>query len=526
MNVFSNLLKVLIILVLIVFVGSFLVLGAMVLFPGFTLFGVHYVSGDRQVSHYFYDTVNDTYYSKEPKQDATEPQTGKWSQVSDIEIVTDGWDITLRSAYKNETVVIEKGFNVYMNRFFRGFATNDVKEPTFSNFTFEERADGMYLVMKMTEPTGILSRQNTSLVVVVNEGLLANKKVHLVTNSGTIRIGNAVKEDSITTEFTDIDISSKSSAVYLNDVTINNELNVSKDSGDFYANKDLTCNSVIKISKGLGKVYVNNIGSESSAKTISLEDMNNVDFRFETIYGDFYYRGNAGYIKGKNIKKSFALDANYCDIAIEQIEGAMLYNNKDGSLAVDTVKNGITADVTNGRGAVHIKNLYGASAIRTNSGNITVDNVFNDIIVGSQSGNIKLNNADDKTVNFKIITTNSNVEITNVNGSVNMTTENKGKAICKVSYKKLIGTNKIVTHTGSAYVKFLYAGHSFLLKEWKTVNSIYIKLSNLTEESVNDSKANETYKNGYKIGGYDGTDDNLSVLSESGQIKIYQELTV
>ena len=519
MNVFVSILKILIIILAIGVAAVVLLMGAMVIFPGFSLFGIHYVSGDSRSMGYYYDvTATDADGVNNVEQ---------WAAVDKVLIVTDSWDISLRAVTENDTPYNEVGIETIVRRNYRGFATNDVSTAEFSGYTFEERSDGYYMIMTMTEPTGFISKTNASVSVLLNSSLLADKDLIIQTNGGKVTLGNKVEEGSVTTSIENLEINSSGGEVDLRDVTISNMLTVNKKSGNLYVTKDLNCGVELNIASGYGRAEFLNIGTESSSKDLIIQNLYNSTILFDTIYGNFSLDGSGGYVVGDCVQGAVLVNAQTCDVRITDVNGVIDFTNRDGSLTVKNANSNVFTTITNGDGSVNITNLLAESNIATDSGAVNIEQVNSNISVKSNSGRIQLTNAEGRQINYVIEATDSEVILNDVNGSVNFNTLNRGRASIKVTYQALIGSNNFVTQSGAIDITFIPANYAFLLQGWSTANSVSFKLSNFEEYTINNNLDREDYANGIAIGGYNPATDGektLTLISNTGAIKVEQLL--
>lgn len=505
MNFFVNLLKILIILVVVAVGVVVILMGAMVLFPAFSVFGIHYVNGDAKSIIYYYDVTH--------AENVTE-----WAQVDTLYIETNTWDVYVYSNAVAKDKHTPHGIDIKMNRNYIGFASNSVSEAALSKYTYEERKDGNYLSVYMTEPTGWLNKIDASLYVYLDPDTLQNKNLKIKTNGGKVVLGESVSNNSHTINFDSVIVEAGSGLAYVQDVNIRDSLVITKASGNINVSKDLTCDVEIDITSGLGNAYLRNVGTAEDPKDFVIEDMLNSGIYFDTIYGNALIRANSGLIKGNLITKTVVMDAESCNLEVGEVRGNLFFNNKNGSLKVDKA-NVLVATVTD-KGNIYAKELYGESMIDGANGYVTVDDVYQDLFVTTTNGNITLNNKEGQVVDFVVESTNGTVKVTNINGSMHYNTNDKGKAQFKASYVKLIGENSINTYSGAIEIDMLDAGYGFMLKDWQTTNSVYFKLSRFEEFKIKDSSAFDAYKYGVRIGGYAGNADTLSVTSHVGSIRV------
>ena len=515
MNVFVSFLKFIIILLALAVCVGLVLIGSMVIFPSFSLFGLHYVSGDTRTVGYYYDLTG--------SMEGSENNLTQWNEVDKVLIQTENWDVSVRAATEDDTLRTDNSIDTIVRRNYRGFATNEVSTAELSGYTFEQRADGYYMIVSMTEPTGLISRTNTSVRMMLDSNLLADKDLIIETNGGSVTIGNTPSDDSVTTNIGSLTINSQNGYVELNDITVADSIIINKESGNLDVNKDLSCDMSLSISSGFGRADFNNVGSASNPNDLIINGLCNSTINFNTVYGNLMIEGNGGYVIGTDVEGVLYVDAETCDVRVNEVNGMISFSNNDGSLTVEDANDSVVANIS-GNGSIDIENLIGKSILTTGSGNIAVNNVNADISVKSNSGRIELTNAQNRQINYIIETTDSEVILNDINGAVNFNVVNKGQARVNVIYQELKGENTFVTHSGAVEITFKKPNYAFLLKDWQTSNSVSFKLSNFEEYSVNNSADNETYKSGVNIGGYTGQSDALSISSVSGNISVEQQL--
>lgn len=504
MNFLANLLKILIILVLFAVAACIVLMGAMVLFPSFSIFGIHYVTGDSKSIIYYYNVEH-------------EKNIDEWASVDTFYIETDGWDVYVYSNVGVKDAHTENGIDIRVNRNYAGFASNSVGEAVLSKYEFKKNKDGNYLSVKMTEPTGWLSKFDTSLYVYLDDDTLVDKTLSIKTNGGKVVLGESLSKGN-PINVNKVIVNSGGNNAYVQNINIADSLTINKASGDINIYKNLKCDANLSITNSWGNINLNNIGTESDKKSLIIEHIHNAGVNFGTIYGDLLVNGNMGTVKGKTVTDTVVVDAENCSMTLEESKEDLFFNNKNGSLSVNKA-NVVIAGVTD-RGSVSIKELFGNSLINTYHGNVTVEKVYTDISVGTVNGNIDLTNAKDANVNFLIESTNGYANIKNIRGSLKFNTNDKGNASIDASFWELKGENVINTFSGKINIDMLDAGYGFMLKDWYTTNTVFIKLSRFEEFEIKDSLGNDDYKFGVKIGGYSGSTDTLSVTTNVGALRV------
>lgn len=505
MNVFANILKILIVLFSLALAVFVILLGAMVLFPSFSLFGIHFVNGDNKIVYSYYDV-----------QDAT--NSAEWASVDTLSITTDSWDVYIYSVNSTKHNYTNNGIDARLSRNYSGFANNTVSEATLTSYEFETKSGVNYLSLSTVEPSGWFSKFDCALYIYLGSDTLQNKKLLVTSNTGDVVIGESISNNSTTLNFDNIEVVTNGGKNYVNDVQVKDTLKINKGSGDIYINQNMMCDVQLAVKSGLGKIAVNKIGSETVKKSLVIDDLYNCGVTLNDIYGDLVVKANTGIITGKTVTGTVVFDGENCSLNLTEVGNSIFFNSKDGSLNVNTA-NIVVSDIT-GSGNIKIKDLKGKSVLSLASGLLNVENVYTDVTAGSIDGSITLNNEKNSTVNFVIESTNGVVSVTNVNGSVHFNTNNNGRATYSGSFNKLIGENVIKTNSGEINIDMLDAGYGFLLKDWSTKSSVYFKLSAFEEFSVKNSADDDKYKSGVNIGGYTETANTLSVSSNLGKLRV------
>ena len=505
MNVLSNILKILIVLLSLAVATVVILLGALVLFPSFSVFGIHYVNGDNKIVYSYYNVQ-------------AEDNIAKWNSVDTLSITTQSWDIYVYSINVTKDNHTPKGIDARLSRNYNGFANNSVGEATLSKYEFETKKDGNYLSLSTTEPSGWFSRFDCALYIYIDADTLKDKRLLIKSNTGKVVVGEAITNRSTTLNIQNVDIITDGGNTFINDVNVTNTLNIHKGAGNININPQLLCDVELAITSGLGNVYVNQIGSESVKKSLVIDELYNCGVTLKDIYGDLMVKAGTGIIKGTKVTGTLVFEGENCHLNLAEVGKNLFFNSTDGSLNV-TDAGVVVADVK-GSGNIYVKNLKEKSVLESVNGSIKVDNVYADLTSATVNGNITLNNEENSTVNFVVESTNGVVKITKVNGSVHFNTNNNGRATFTGSFNKLIGENIINTVSGEINIDMLDAGYGFMLKDWSTKSTVYFKLSRFEEFSVKNSADDDAYKNGVAIGGYSGSTDTLSISSNVGKLRV------
>lgn len=503
MNAFVNILKILIIILVIGVAGILILMGALVLFPGFNLFGLHYIKGSGQTSG--------TYIELNAEEEGN--KLVQWNNASGVIIKTNGWDISVHpvtEASKNNYA--PKTITSLWSHKYNGFVVGDVQEPSFAGGYFAQvGSDGKtYLIYEVKEPSGgWLSKVDTKLEIIYEPEMFDGKELKIETNSGSVVIGNSLElETRVGFEIGDLDITSASGDVTIRDVTINGEVNVDKNSGDFISQVDLTNNVNININGGFGSIDLKNVGSTDKSTSLVLNKISNSNIVFQNVYGDLVFEGTGGLVRGASVSGILSVNAGNCDFDISSVDGVVTFASTDGSLKLAEAKKSVIAQIS-GSGQVNLAKTYETVNISTKRGAVNLGEVCKDVKVITDGGKISIVGTS-ATTNYDVSSVNGEVLLDNIYGTVKFNTLSKGKSFVTINYKKLVGDNTINTQTGAINVNVPIATASnindlrFLLS-WETANDVDIKLQggvSSTErkgENVSVNSASSTSTNLLKL---------------------------
>ncbi|MBR4270878.1 MAG: hypothetical protein IKQ31_04340 [Clostridia bacterium] len=516
-NAASNILKILIIILIVTVVVAVVLMAIMLIF-GVSMFGMRFVSIGGKMSN-----------APDAKQSVTLSSEG-WANAETIDITTKGWNVELRpfsNADDKEYQSSEKGVKILYYAQYSGFVKGEVdaklKPIVYGRNSVGEQA----LLIETLEPESVwISRASTKVVVLYDEGVLANKKVRIHTDGGAVYLG------STSTQYfrgvlSDVGITSKSGKITVGNIDIINSLDISKDKGDLYFNTDITGNLNLSINSGFGTVELQRVGdpNKNSGISVNLGKIQNSNITFDTIYGDLQYiQGNSGLIRGKLVTGSLIVnETQACVMKISNINRNVTFNSTAGSLYVGDI-GGNLKSVMKGNGSINVKTIKGVSTIEALNGLVALgldfDNktsatgVRGDVDIKSDGGDIKVKCSDELSngVLLKIRAKNSYVELSNIIGRVDYSMLDNGKSRIKANYKSLRGQSSLETHNGTIDVQI--AQNSKAALKWSTGNRVNIEVSGCrSDEHSSDSFVD--------INGASHEQINLITLtSESGKITV------
>ncbi len=523
MNVFVNILKILLILVAIVIGVGLILLAALVIFPGFSLFGLHYVSGDTQ-------KVGD-YINLGEASDNFPSQINEWNKTTTISINTLSWDIELCPVTKaNDNYYLADSITALWTREYNGFVVGEVAEPEFTGGEFIENSDGtLTLYYEVREPDGgWISKVNTELLILFNPDDFAGKDIVINTRSGNVKLGDSLRyetregdtKEKVSTSFTsgDLNITNLTGSITICDVDVSGEVTVDKDSGDFVTQVDLTNNVFVDIDKGFGTITLQDVGTRVGYTGLILEQINNANITFGRVKGDLSLRGTGGLIRGETVDGIMSIRGGNCDVILEEVAGRIDWESTDGSLDLGSAGGDVVAKCT-GSGRITIDTVAGDVGIETNGGAITLAETRGDVILDTNNGEINVTGTQ-TIASYTVTSRGGKTTLDNIHGTVNFTAKENGNASLALNYVELVGENTINTQTGDINIK-VGSKTSFYLSNWSTNNSVNIDVSGC--RSSNSKMENTEYAGGVAIN-TGNIDDNLTLVSISGRISLTHEI--
>ena len=519
MNVFVNILKILLILVAIVIGLGLILLAGLVIFPGFSLFGLHYVSGDTQ-------KVGD-YINLGQATESSPSYAEQWGRTSTVSINTLSWDIELCPVTEaNDNYYLPYSITALWSREYNGFVVGEVAEPEFTGGEFMENGDGtLTLYYEVREPDGgWISKVNTELLILFNASDFEGKDIVINTRSGTVKIGDRLRYETdendqqtkVSTSFTsgDIDITNLSGNITICDVNVGGDVNIDKDSGDFVSQVDLNNNVFIDIDKGFGTVTLQDVGTRVGYTGLIFREINNSNITFGQVRGDLSFDGTGGLIRGESVDGLLSVRGGNCDVILEEVAGMIDWTSTDGSLELGTASGEVTARCT-GSGHINIDVALGNLNIETNNGAIALPETRGNVTLDTNNGNIDVTGTQVSAV-YTITSRGGRTTLNNIYGTVNFTAKENGNASIDLHYVELRGENVINTQTGNITVT-VGSGMPFYLNNWSTNNSVDIEVSGCHSE--NSKMENTEYAGGTAVSA-GSQSDSLTLISISGQISL------
>ena len=483
-----------------------LLLAALVLFPGFSLFGLHYIKGDSVPVASYVNLAGET-----------NNQSAEWAETETVLIRTDSWDVEVRPATVQDEHFAPNSISAIWYRQYNGFVVGDIQEPTFSGAQFEQVNGTNCLVYEVLEPGGgLLTKVNTQLIILYDASTFGNRNLIIQTNSGDVIIGNDV-DSQLTQNFSanEISVTSGSGNVYLGNVSVTGELRVSKESGDFTSQVDLPVNVYIGISSGLGTINLTNVGTGAGQTGLILQTINNANISFDDIRGDLVFEGQAGLITGGRVEGALSVNGGDLDINLDEVVGNVDCDLSDGTLDITTVRGNVTSKTTGG-GRVYIDSILGTANIETSGGEILLLDTRSDVTCVSGSGKITVTGSSN-TAQYTINSRSGECTLNNIYGSVYFETLDEGNARINIEYQDLSGENYIKTQTGAINIT-VRNDDSFYFKGWNTANNVSIRLSGCETTAYDNTETTEFPNGAFIYRANSQSTDTLEIRSVSGSI--------
>jgi len=460
MNAASNVLRVLIILLIGVVILGVLLLAAMVIIPGMSLFGVKFVSFAGG--------------SDPDKKQTIDVNTAEWQNASTLVVNTNGWAVEVRpfsNVGDGKYRVTESSTNLRVLFYsqYTGFikAKEEGDEKASYSITYGthlESGGGQACIITTKEPDAVwMARANAKVVVLYDNGVLDTKKVFINTDSGKIYLGSNILEGREQDKLKNVQITSKKGHITVGNIDVTESLDISKESGGLECKTNMTGNMKLSVSSGYGAIKVKNVGNPNAAEnniSVNMNKIKNANMEFETIYGNLQYmEGTSGLLRGNKVTGSLIVNpTDACSVKIDEIEKDVIFNSKSGSLYVSRVGGKIDSDMTGG-GQIHIKSLGGSSNIKAQGGKVALGENFKDsksvaagvggdVNITSVGGDIYVKTSG-QNLNYNIRSKNGSVELVDVNGTVDYAATDDGKSRIKMNYVALSGNNKITTFGGA-----------------------------------------------------------------------------
>lgn len=468
MNAFLSFFKYILIIILVAAGILLLALGALVLFPSFKIFGLHYITGDSTQ-----DLI-------------TIPMTGEGSEnFVDADVLrfeTTTFDVTVKTLtesqlYNSENITVEFYHKL------TGFVYGDVEFPTVQGTEFFTENGKNVLLVKVLEPEGWIFKSNAVLVINCTEDALRNKDVEIITSSGLVNVGDTyrtsideeteeVKIDSSITQLNNLTITSGSGEVNIRSCEINGELSVTKSSGNLNVSRDLMNDTYVSITDGLGKIYLQNIGSETKSASLIMRDVANSDIQLGSVYGDMILVANGGLLRMDYVQDELSVDSNSCEVRVTTVGEMLMVEGADGRVAVTNVQGDVM--IKQGAGNVEIGSIDGTANIETTRGDVTLNSVFSDSSVTTTFGAINIYCG--AQCDLVVRSQSGRVNIDNMSGTLDFRVLENGSSNVTVNFTEVNGVNSIITESGSINVNLSSAVANYYFVEWSTARNANIQL--------------------------------------------------
>ncbi len=462
MNTSTNILRILIIVLIGALILGVLLLAAMVVIPGMSLFGVKFVS--------FTGKAGDA--GAPDRRDIIEFNKNNWETLV---INTNAWEVEVRPfSNKGDSKYKLSRSDDYLRMLFYSQYTGFMKvkedgdEKASYTITYGAHLDSggkQACIVTTKEPEALwMARSNAKVVILYDEGVMEGKDVYINTESGKVYLGSNLFEGKDQDKLGKVQIVSKNGHITVGNMDVTELLDISKESGGLECKTNMTGNMKLSISSGYGAIEVQNVGNPESAEnniSVDMHKIKNANMTFKTIYGNLQYiEGNSGLLRGEKVTGSLIINpTDNCVVKIDEVQKHVTFNSKSGSLYVSSVGGNIESEMS-GNGQIHVKSLGGTSLIKAQGGKVALGEDFNDskstsfigvkntMNVSSVGGDIYIKSAGE-SINYNIQSKNGFVELVDVNGTVNYKAIEDGKSHIKMNYVSLKGANTFSTNGGA-----------------------------------------------------------------------------
>ncbi len=520
MNVFLNILKYGLVVVLAI-VGLFIIAcGCLVLFPGANIFGLSYVSFDNEPVLTQYYLYEDPYASS-----------------NKIQVDAGMFNVNVKIVNEDKITNGSTHLSVQLNRNLTGFVIGDDADKKIE-LVGNQVTDGedKVLSLKITQPQkGWLFPTSCEVSLLVPKNALNEKELVINTTSGSIVIGNdPVYNESKENTTTFIDIKSLNATTQKGDVTLgcvnfSQPLNITQESGTITSKIDLGVDAILSQTKGFGNIKLKNVGTETNPKNLVIKSIWNSAVNIGTIYGDVV----AGDIKGGSIKIDTIsgdgqITNDYADVTIKSIHKNLIYTANEGALNITEVLGKI--NVTQKSGSVKIINLGNNGSaylqeITTINAGVEVSKLHNDVLVKAEKGEVKISGCPDDTTPAQITVNakDSKINLYKVNGSVDYTCD-EGNSAIYVEYDKLVGLNNFKNQIGAVDILMPLESTIPMWLNWQTNNQANIKLYSFESAKKLSSEVDGATENGVAVNGATAsTAEKLNIITKLGKISLIRK---
>ena len=526
MNAFLNILKYGLVVIMVLLALFIIACGCLVLFPGFSLFGISYITYDNK--------------QVETQISATEADS-PLVQADIIKINSGIFDVNLDVVDTQKILNGNDFMTCRLSRNLSGFVVGDEEDKKIAlSYNLIEDGETKILNLVITQPSrSWLFPTEVALNIFVPNTLLQTKTVEITSTSGTINIGSKPQynqDNEVTNTFLNmntLNISNQSGAVNLGCVNLMGDLQITKDSGDVESYLDLQVKTTISIKSSFGNIKLTNVGTESSPKDLVLDGIWNSSVKIGTIYGNFVAKNiGGGLFKIAKLIGESSIENGFADFYVGEVNAEMTYTADDGLFELSTIT--AKLNLTQQAGTVKIKELGTTSqllthTISTSSAGVTIDKLRDSVDVKTQKGDITVNSVPtDTPVSINVSTNDGKVKLLNINGTVTYSCES-GSSSAYVEYSNFVGKNTFLNQSGNIEVVMPYDKNPAMWLRWETGNTADIKLFSF-ESTLKYSSADPraVIQDGKEYGiainkATTSTPEILQIATRGGHISVYRQ---
>lgn len=460
MGPISGLFRILAIILFVVLGVLILGMGALILFPSFSIFGYHYIHLDDE-QRTSIDGSLDTFANA----DIIRFQTGRF----DVFVVSD-----------DESLLFEDNMdiNVIANRELTGFVRGDVDVPALLAPKVITEDGQSIAVIEMVEPDGLIFDRGMTFAVYVHPAILSAKDVQIVTRGGDVYVGDPctfsddaqTKLSSRVTQLGSLSIQADTGKVHLRSCKVARDVSIAKLSGDVVSNINLTNNVHISITDGLGKINLRNIGADGTAKELFLENVANSHIRFGNVYGDLIMELGAGLLEFDSVFGSIDAVTQSCNIQAKNISGDLILKGDQGNIDIQNVLGEV--DIVQGNGNVSLAKVGGPIQIETKRGNVTLPDLRTNAKITTDNGKIDI----DCTAKCDLVIRSRSGQTTvdGLRGAIDFSSLDRGTASIEIHYNSVNGKSYIHTESGAVEIYVPVLDNASI--QWSTAKSANINL--------------------------------------------------
>lgn len=457
MGVFGHIMKIVMIILVVVLVVFVLAFAVMFLFPGFKLFGYHYISAE-------YKSISSEFLRGEQAE-----QQAMFDAADIILIETVGYDINLQFE-KDGMALPDHSLYVSMSGGYRGFVKGSVDKPTYSStnstgeyFKDDSRPDKKIYYIKIAEPEqGFLMRAQTVLTVVLTDDFLEAKDVEIKTNSGSITFGDSVDVDeSKTMNVKNLTIKSSSGAVSLNNMKNSGDILIEKSSkGKVFSEVDLKGNISVLVNGGSDKIVLKNIGTELEQSNRLTIKSHNGPVEIGNVFGDFEGTFNSSQCFIGNVSKSCIVNTKetVCNFKTVGTEGVaeVLQISVSGKTTLNFEKVYNSIDIAkNTNSTININESFANISYVGDRGTLNLSKVHaSNIEIVEMNGKININAEKEEIVNIVSRATRGAISFSGIKYGTVLINEQNSQSSCNIlgSFDEVLNKHIIKTTSGKIEV--------------------------------------------------------------------------